>query len=538
MTNQENYSVGIYTRLSHDDERVGESVSIENQKRIFTQYVKEMGWHLEETYCDNGFTGVNFERPGFQRMLEDVKSGRINLVLVKDLSRFGRNYIQVGQFTDYLFPSLGVRFIALNDGVDTIHNENDILPFRSLFNEFYSRDTSKKVKSVKRACAQNGLYVGNWTPYGYVKDPQDKHRFLVDEYAAGIVRRIFEMRCLGYGYYKIAGELNREGILPPRDYLFHCRGEENPYRTNHHWNDVTVKKLLINEAYIGNMVQLKKGTLSYKVKKIIDKPQEEWVRVEHTHEPIIDRETWDKVQAIRQNPSRTRSTQEGGLTLFSGLLNCAGCGFKMRYGTDNQRRKDGTVKKYGYYLCGNYARSGRTACSTHTIYLEPLSLIVLGGIRGSARRVLADEDSVRQELFSRHSEHSARQNAADRKALKEAEARMGELDHLMQSLYEDRVNGKIPERLFDSLMQKYEAERGDVQQCAEGLKSRIADAEQGQADIDTWLSLIRKYVAVEQLDREMLLELIDHIDVGERRFENGVRRQDIDIFYKFVGKVD
>ncbi|MCL2298810.1 MAG: recombinase family protein, partial [Firmicutes bacterium] len=306
-------------------------------------------------------------RPGVQRLIEDAKDGRINLILVKDLSRFGRNYVQIGQYTDYLFPMIGCRFIALNDGVDTIHNDNDIMPFRNLFNEFQSRDTSKKIKAVKRACASNGMFMGYCAPYGYQKDPADKHRFLIDEPAAAVVRRIFSWRSEGYGANSIAQFLNAEHVLPPREHWAQRENRPNNFQHNGLWNQITVRDMLCNEAYIGSIVQGKQGTMSYKNKRTVRKPEEEWIRVEGMHEPIIDRTTWDLCREIEEKNYRPRTTKNGEVTLFSGLLVCADCGSHMIHRPCVATRKNGKKVSYKAYLCGNYSRSGKLACTTHRI---------------------------------------------------------------------------------------------------------------------------------------------------------------------------
>jgi len=401
MKSQQDYNAGIYVRLSKDDERAGESVSIENQKLILTKHAQEQGWNVVETYCDDGYSGTNFDRPGVTRLIDDAKDGKINLILVKDLSRFGRNYIQVGQFTDYLFPMIGCRFIALNNGVDTANNDssNDLMPFLNLFNEFQSRDASKKIKAVKKACASNGMYLGCYAPFGYKKSPDDKHKFIIDETAATVVRKIFDYRCQGYGYYKIAGFLNAEKLPTPRDY-YQQLGKPNPYYSNHMWNDVTMKTIIRNEVYIGNMVQNKTGSLSYKNSKQITKPKEDWIRVEGTHEPIIDIETWNLcVELDKRNNKKPRTTGEGNLTLFSGLVQCIDCGFKMRSNREKKVYPKAGIVVYTSYMCGNYARSGKGVCSAHIIYEKVLVELLIEDIRLHAKRVIDDENSVRRDLI-------------------------------------------------------------------------------------------------------------------------------------------
>jgi site-specific DNA recombinase len=533
---QNNYKVGIYVRLSKDDERAGESVSIENQKLMLTRYCEEQGWNDYSVYCDDGVSGTTFDRPGVSRLIEDAKEGLINLILVKDLSRFGRNYIQVGQFTDYLFPMIGCRFIALNDGVDTIHNDNDIMPFRNLFNEFQSKDTSKKIKAVKQAHAKMGNYLGCYVPYGYKAHPDDKHKFVIDEYAAEVVRKMFAYRRQGFGFRKIARSLNEEHILPPRDYYYQQKGVESKGYRNHLWNDVTVKSMLRSEVYIGHMVQNKRGTLSYKNKKQIDKPKEDWIKVENTHEPIIDMDTWNACAEVDARNYKPRPTKESEISLFGGLLKCMDCGFKMRYSQETHTYPKKGKVKYISYFCGSYARSGRSACSAHIIYLNPLSELVLDDIRHRAKRVLEDEDRVRRELLEQKAKRSDRQLKADKSIRKATEKRLAELEKLTQALYEDKVLGTVPEAVFKNLMVKYEAERVEKQMLVQSLKQKIADTAQDERDIEQYIANIKKYVAVEQLDRGMLLELIKYIEIGERKEKDGQKYRDVVIHYNLVDK--
>lgn len=533
---QQNYKVGIYVRLSKDDERAGESISIENQKLMLTKYCEEQGWNDYSVYCDDGVSGTTFDRPGVSKLIEDAKEGLINLILVKDLSRFGRNYIQVGQFTDYLFPMIGCRFIALNDGVDTLHNDNDIMPFRNLFNEFQSKDTSKKIKAVKQAHAKMGNYLGCYVPYGYKAHPDDKHKFIIDEAAAEVVRKMFAYRRQGFGFRKIARLLNEEHIMPPRDYYYQEKGVESKGYRNHLWNDVTVKSMLRSEVYIGHMVQNKRGTLSYKNKKQVDKPKEDWIKVENTHEPIIGMDTWNACAEVDARNYKPRPTKDSEISLFGGLLKCMDCGFKMRYSQETHTYPKKGKVKYISYFCGSYARSGRSACSAHIIYLNPLSELVLDDIRHRAKRVLEDEDRVRRELLEQKAKQSDRQLKADKSTLKATEKRLAELERLTQALYEDKVLGTVPEAVFKNLMVKYEAERVEKQMLVQSLKQKIADTAQDERDIEQYIANIKKYVAVEQLDRGMLLELIKYIEIGERKEKDGQKYRDIVIHYNLVDK--
>ena len=369
---EKTYNVGIYCRLSNDDERDGESVSIENQKLLLQNYVRQRGWNEIDTYIDDGYSGTNFDRPGVKRLIEDAKAKRINVILVKDLSRFGRNYIEFGQYTDYLFPSLGCRFIALNNGIDTesTNGSTDVMCFLNLFNEFYSRDTSKKVKAVKKACAENGKFMGTYPAYGYRRDPADKHHLVIDEETAPIVRRIFEMRAAGAGFHAIAVVLNEDGIPSPGVLYYQRKGQSDPRQVNHKWAEQTIKRIIRNEVYIGNMVQGKTGTMSYKSRKLIGKPEEEWIRVDGTHEPIISQELWDTVVSIDKKKVRKSPTTDGCKSIFTGLVYCADCGFKMRNQVEKFTYKDGTPGRYSSFICGNYSRSGKGACTVHNLFSD------------------------------------------------------------------------------------------------------------------------------------------------------------------------
>ncbi|MEG0273168.1 MAG: recombinase family protein [Hydrogenoanaerobacterium sp.] len=540
LASRADYKVGIYVRLSQEDARMGESVSIENQKNMLVKYCTEQGWHDYSIYCDDGYSGGNFERPDVKRLIEDAKDGKINLILVKDLSRFGRNYIQVGQFTDYLFPMIRCRFIAVNDSVDTLLNDNDMMPFQNLFNEFHCKETSKKTKAVKKACAKDGKFVGPMPPIGYLKSPEDKHKFVIDEQGAAIVRKIFELRCLGYGYQKIAGIINQTGFPAPRDYYYQQIGEStsNGVARNHNWNDCTIKRILLNAAYIGNMVQGKTGTVSYKNKHEYWKPPEEWITVENTHEPIIDLDTWNAVQEINAKNMRTRSTKKADeITLFGGLLRCADCGFKLRFHSKSHGKADGSKANYVSYICGSYARSGKSACSQHKIKSSLLTELVRLDIQSYAKRAVENEQTLRDDLMRERASLTKQQQKTEKATLKAAEKRLSELERLTQALYEDKVLGSIPEATFKSLMSKYELERAEKSALIAELIGKITETEKSQDNIDNYIANIKKYVEVNQLDREMLLELINCIDVGEIKRENGQTSQEIRIHYNLLDKV-
>lgn len=537
---EKTYNVGIYCRLSNDDERDGESVSIENQKLLLQSYVRQMGWNEIDVYIDDGYTGTNFNRPGVQRLIEDAKAKRINLILVKDLSRFGRNYIEIGQYTDHLFPSIGCRFVALNNGVDTESNNGstDVMCFLNLFNEFYSRDTSKKVKAVKRACAENGKFMGTYPAYGYKRDNEDKHHLVIDEDTAPIVRRIFSMRATGMGFTGIAAQLNEEGIPSPGMLYYQRRGKADPRRVNHKWVGETVKHLIRNEVYIGNMVQGKTGTVSYKNKKLISKPEDEWIRVEGTHEPIISQEIWDTVQGIDQKRVRKNAASDGIRSVFTGLVYCAECGFKMRNHTEKFTYKDGSPGRYSSFICGNYARSGKSACTIHTIYENVLEQIVLEDIREKARFAAHDPEMLAQHILRLKDKEAQSHRTSCEQELKAVKTRLDELERLMQSLYEDKYSGTVPQSVFQTLMRKYETERVEKAAALPELELKLKAHMENRQDAGRWTEIIRQYTEITKLDESMLFALVDRIEVGEAQKVKGVRVRDVKVYYRYVGNVD
>ena len=537
---EKTYNVGIYCRLSNDDERDGESVSIENQKLLLQSYVRQMGWNEIDVYIDDGYTGTNFNRPGVQRLIEDAKAKRINLILVKDLSRFGRNYIEIGQYTDYLFPYIGCRFVALNNGVDTESNNGstDVMCFLNLFNEFYSRDTSKKVKAVKRACAENGKFMGTYPAYGYKRDNEDKHHLVIDEDTAPIVRRIFSMRATGMGFTGIAAQLNEEGIPSPGMLYYQRRGKADPRRVNHKWAGETVKHLIRNEVYIGNMVQGKTGTVSYKNKKLISKPEDEWIRVEGTHEPIISLDVWDTVQGIDQKRVRKNAASDGIRSVFTGLVYCAECGFKMRNHTEKFTYKDGSPGRYSSFICGNYARSGKSACTIHTIYENVLEQIVLEDIREKARFAAHDPEMLAQHILRLKDKEAQSHRTSCEQELKAVKTRLDELERLMQSLYEDKYSGTVPQSVFQTLMRKYETERAEKAAALPELELKLKAHMENRQDAGRWTEIIRQYTEITKLDESMLFALVDRIEVGEAQKVRGVRIRDVKVYYRYVGNVD
>ena len=526
--------VGLYIRLSKDDLRQGESLSVENQRIFLNNYAREQGWSNVTEYVDDGYTGVNFDRPAFKRMMEDVKKKKINIIVCKDMSRFGRNYIQVGEFTDYILPSAGCHLIALNDGVDTRQkNDNDMTPFRNLFNEFYCRDISKKVLTGRSIRCKSGKFLGSYAPLGYKLNPDDRYSYLVDEKGAEIVQRIFKMRISGFSVRAIAKALNDDKVTPPRDYWYEQRNQPNPRVSNHSWTDVTIRQILTNEAYIGNMVQNKTGHISYKNKKVINKPEDEWIRVEGTHPAIIDIETWNAVQKSFDQNKIYRTNADGQMHLFSGLVRCADCGRSMKGARDSRRAGDNKVN----YQCSGYTSGGTSVCSMHYIREGHLIEIVKQDILKHAKAIAFDEEAVRADLIARK-EREFNANIYDaRRILAENKARVTDLDSMIDSLYEEHLLRKIPDETFSRLLQKYQDERHTLLGGIEQYENTVHDSNREIANIECWIELIKEYAGYEQLDRPLLLSLIDKVIIGENYTVNGEKKRDVRIIYNFVGEI-
>ncbi|MDE6727786.1 MAG: recombinase family protein, partial [Oscillospiraceae bacterium] len=460
MSKQTIYNVGIYVRLSQEDMRAGESLSIENQKLILTKYVTEQGWNIWDIYVDDGFSGTDFNRPGVTRLLEDAKTGKINLIIVKDLSRFGRNYIQVGQYIDYIFPTYNIRFIALSDNVDTANKDTsamDMMPIVNLFNEWHAASTSKKIRAVVEANAKAGKYRTTLAPYGYVKGTDEKKLPVVDEPAASVVRRIFIMRSQGISPRHIADRLNEEKIPIPSDYYYAKIGKPNPRRTSHLWSAEAIRQLINNPTYLGHLVQMKTTTVSYKNHKTVKKDPSEWVIVYNTHEPLVSQEIWDKCREVEASVSQGKRNKDGYVAALSGLMFCADCGEKMRLGWNNTRHQRGGPREYyrHNFNCGRYNRNGKIACRSHYIKMKDINALVLADIRSMAALALEDEEFARKQFLSKKEQINSKQTAEEQKRLHDGQYRLSELEKLIPSIYEDKVLGKIPEDVCVSLLEKY-----------------------------------------------------------------------------------
>lgn len=536
MAKQTIYNAGIYVRLSQEDMRAGESLSIERQKLILTKYVREQGWNLVDTYVDDGFSGTDFNRPSVQRLLSDAQTGRINLIICKDLSRFGRNYIEVGQYIDYIFPLHNIRFIALNDNVDTANRDSnamEMMPVINLFNEWHASSTSKKIKAVNLANAKAGKYTCANAAYGYTKADDEKHTPIIDPEAAEVVRRIFKLRSQGMSPRAIGDQLNAENIPIPSDYRCQKKGIVNTKYTRHLWTQVQIRQILDNPIYLGKLAMMRVTSVSYKNHKKVRKDPSEWVVTEDTHEAIISQELWDKVREAEKAVSHGKRDGKGVTQPLSGMLFCPDCGYKMKAAGRKRTLKSGELIRECYYNCSSYVLHGKELCSTHYISQKQIEAVIIADIRSMAELVVKDEQTARAAFLSKKEQQTSRQSKADIKKLNDSKHRLAELENLMQSVYEDKVMGKIPEHICVSFLEKYEAEQQELRAVIADLEERLSAEKQDREDVEEFIRRLKKYVDVQTLTRELGLELIEYVTVGAYT-PNEPR--EINIYYKFLDK--
>lgn len=536
MAKQTIYNAGIYVRLSQEDMRAGESLSIEHRKLILTKYVREQGWNLVDTYVDDGFSGTDFNRPSVQRLLSDAQTGRINLIICKDLSRFGRNYIEVGQYIDYIFPLHNIRFIALNDNVDTANRDSnamEMMPVINLFNEWHASSTSKKIKAVNLANAKAGKYTCANAAYGYTKADDEKHTPIIDPEAAEVVRRIFKLRSQGMSPRAIGDQLNAENIPIPSDYRCQKKGIVNTKYTRHLWTQVQIRQILDNPIYLGKLAMMRVTSVSYKNHKKVRKDPSEWVVTEDTHEAIISQELWDKVREAEKAVSHGKRDGKGVTQPLSGMLFCPDCGYKMKAAGRKRTLKSGELIRECYYNCSSYVLHGKELCSTHYISQKQIEAVIIADIRSMAELVVKDEQTARAAFLSKKEQQTSRQSKADIKKLNDSKHRLAELENLMQSVYEDKVMGKIPEHICVSFLEKYEAEQQELRAVIADLEERLSAEKQDREDVEEFIRRLKKYVDVQTLTRELGLELIEYVTVGAYT-PNEPR--EINIYYKFLDK--
>lgn len=533
----ENKITALYCRLSQEDELKGDSNSIQNQRAILEKYAKDNGFENIEVFVDDGYSGVSFNRPDFQRLLEMMEQGKVATLITKDLSRLGRNYIEVGQYTEMLFPRWEVRYIAINDNYDSLYNEgNELAPFKNLFNEWYARDTSKKIRAVVKAKAERGERVGTVVPYGYRKDPDVKGHLLVNEDTAPVVRLIFSLCAEGKGPKVIANILREKQILKPTAYRYQTSGKYGATTDTediYGWNDRTVAGILDNEIYLGHTINCRTTVVSYKDKRKKDVPESEWYRFENTHEAIIDKVTWDIVRKVRA--SKRRRTNMGEVDKYSGLLYCADCGSKLYFvrGT--------TIKPEAYnFICSRYRKHmGHELCTPHTIREMALDEIVLEEIRSVTYYARANTVQFVSFIQQKSSAESRRELNAKTAELSKLEKRNGELNALFKRLYEDHVLGKVTSEQFRMLSEGYNEEQRTIQEEIPRLRKTIEDLKASATNVDRFLDIVRKYTDIKELTPEILRTFVSKIVIHERsRKHVKDAEQDIDIYFTHIGNLN
>ena len=524
----------LYCRLSRDDELQGESNSISNQRRMLESYCRDHGLKNCQYFVDDGWSGANFDRPGFQRMLEGVENGEIKTVVTKDLSRLGRNYLQVGLYTEMVFPKKGVRYIAINDGVDSAQGDSELSALKNLFNEWMVRDTSKKIKAVFKSKGMSGKPLTSHPPYGYIKG--EDGMFAIDEETAPVVRQIYALCLAGNGPGKIARMLTEQNIPTPGTMEYQRTGNTRRYYPDYpcKWSATTVGHILERQEYIGNTVNFKTEQVSYKVKGTLYTPDREMV-FENTHPAIIDKVTWERVQTLRKQRKRPNRYDEVGL--FSGLVFCADCGSVMY-----QQRYDTPTRKQDCYICGSYKK--RTAdCTSHFIRTDLLTEGVTANLRAITSYAAKQEAQFARLLQVQTEDGGKKKTAARKKELETAEKRIEELKAIFKRLYEDSVSGRITDERFTELSADYEQEQAALKERMTELQSEQDRAQEASANVEKFMSIVHKYASFEELTPTLLREFVEKIVVHEAVALDGKRRgkqrtQAIEIFYSFVGKVD
>ena len=523
----------LYERLSRDDNMDGESYSIGNQKKLLIKVAKEKGYTNLVHFFDDGISGVTMDRPGFADMIQQLEQGKAAAVFVKDLSRLGRNYIEVGRLTEEFFPNHDIRLVAVSDNIDTDEGENELAPIRNLFNEWYARDISKKRRISNKIKGNAGEPMGQ-PPYGYVKDPENPKRWIVDEEAAQVVRRIYRMTLEGVGTEQIAAKLEEDGILTPRAY-WHSKGINRPGKVKDlpptHWNSSSVIKMLSVQEYCGDILNFKTYSKSYKNKKRLENDRENWAIFKDVHEPIIERAVFEQVQQKR-GKMRKRQAKDGERSMFSGLLVCADCGSNLHFHF-NQGNPE--IK---YFNCSNYKGNRGTCGSAHYVRVDFLEQVVLGEIRRLTKYAGLYEDDFLKEVIGHSRQAEETERRLKEKELKSLLARDDELDGLFERIYEDNVSGKLSDDRFAKMSRRYEEEQKELSEKIKKLRSEIEKQNSRAASTDMFVSIVRKYTRARKLTPRMLNELVEKIEVYNAEKIDGEWVQRLRIHYNCVGEMN
>ena len=518
------YNAALYCRLSREDENgSSQSESIKNQINFLTKHVLEQGWNIVDTYIDDGFSGTNFDRPDFKRMIEHIEAGKVNLVITKDLSRLGRDYIGVGTYLERYFPERRIRYIAVNDGVDTLtdSNTNDVTPFKSVINDYYARDISKKVRSIFRNKVASGKFIGAFAPYGYKKDSNDNSRLVIDEVAAASVRRIFRMYIEGKGLTHIAHTLNTDDVPNPSSYKAAEGNYRNGRMLNRLWVHNTVRVILINPTYAGNMAQNKFQKVNYKSKKLLTVDRDNWVVVENTHEPIVSMEDFQLVQNMIHRKSSLNVMSKKVTKLLSGFIFCGDCGEYMTF-TKTQKGEE-------YVVCSKYKRFTAKYCTRHAMKVSDLEGTVMEDIRGMLKSVTNCEDIAREAQVQTRQSRKSSESSISRE-LASTGHKLEEINNSIRSLYKDKVKGILSESEFIDLNKGFNKEKDVLVYKYNELQGLLDQQTKRDSEAGSILATVKSLVEVQYLSRELLEKLVDKIEVYE---DSSIR-----IFYKFRNPFD
>lgn len=535
MQSQSNMVTALYCRLSRDDDVQGDSNSIANQKKLLSKYAKEYGLSNTKYFVDDGYTGTNFNRPGFIEMADAVESGYIGAILVKDMSRLGRDYLQVGFYTDNFFPEHNVRFIAVNDGVDSAEGENEFAPFRNIMNEWYARDISRKVRSSQRLRGSAGVPL-SLPLYGYRKDPDNPKSWVIDEEAAAVVRRIYQLCIDGFGVEKTAAILERDKILKPTEY-WKSKGVRKPGKKSivrdspYCWCKTTVEKILLAREYMGDTVNFKTYSKSFKNKRRYENPEENHAIFENTHEPIIDRQTWEMVQRIRAGTKR-RQPKNTEKHIFAGLLYCADCGCKLHFNVNHPHTE------LKYFNCSNYRGNRGTCNSTHYIRADALEQVVLLELRRMTQFLQDKEEDFVKLLMDKSVQEAQRETKRQENEVASMIARCHELDALFTKTYEDNASGKLSDERFMMITKRYDDEQISLKKKISALQAEIDAEKRHKSSAANFLRTVKKYTEIDELTPTIINELIEKIVVHQAQGTGKNKTQQLEIYYNFVGVLD
>ncbi len=533
LTKQDKYVAALYCRLSQDDGQIGESGSIQTQRALLSSYASANGYEVYDCFCDDGWSGTNFERPEFKRMIKAINEGKVNMVIVKDLSRFGREYAQMGMYIEHYFEEKEVRFIAIGENIDTLNGvDNILMPITNVINSMYARDCSRKTKIGHRTRALEGKYLGGHAPFGYVKDPTDRHKLIIDSEAAEVVREIFKMFSEGVGYVRITKILRNRGILNPQAYF----NRNNPdffksdyWRQPFDWHATSVRAIISNPVYLGHTVFGRTKTKGFYNKSRVKSPEGDWIVVEDMHEPIISQMTWDTVQKLMAS-KRRETMAKGEIQYFAGLVKCSHCGSSLNVSYDKRKGK------YKNFSCWVYKNYGKQRCTSHAIGWKTLNHLVLEDIQRNAQIAKKASQKYLDSLIAMKTEKQRKEVTKFKRELTTAEKRIAELEKILAKLYEDNALDRISDDRYVSMSQGYEKEQADLLVKRKILIAEIEKADEVFASAENFTAIIKQYTNIKELNTKILNELIDRIVVYEKtENEDGSKSQRVDIYYKFIG---